>query len=136
MKKQVKITIKGIQNDDHIEMTTVGTLYKKDNRIFINYIDRLLDDEKETNTTIKIDGNKKVTIIRYGAVTTTMIFEKISYSTYHTPLGVFELEINTNNIFLKDTSDRLELKLNYTLGVNGKQESDAFFELKADKLDI
>lgn len=139
MKKNVLITIKGMQgnmlDNDKIEMIVTGTLYEKDNKYYIQYIDTSLDSESETKTSVKIH-NDKVSITRFGALSTHMIFEKdIShYTPYETPFGIFEIRTHTKNININKDEKSLQLSVEYFLDINKISSGAAFFELDAKEI--
>ena len=132
MNRDVIVKVKGIQGgltaDDAIEMITVGQCFDKNGKTFIKYEDRVLDQENPTSTTIKIsDGS--VTVIRFGATNTQMIFEegKAHYSPYDTPYGLFEITVATQEITMDRQEDRLDLKVMYTIDVNHSGETASEF---------
>lgn len=139
MKKDVLITIKGIQGnlleDDTIEMMTTGSFYEKGDKFYIQYIDTALDIEQETKTSIKMNP-EKVSITRFGATNTHMIFEKgIShFSPYETPFGVFEIKTHTNDIQLVMTDTDLKLEVEYILEIDKMSSGVAHFELIAKEM--
>lgn len=136
MKKDVLITIKGMlvnmPENENIEMIVTGTLYEKDNKYYINYIDTSLDSEFETKTSVKIN-NEKVSITRFGALSTHMIFEKdvSHYSPYETPFGIFEIKTHTKNINIEKDDNNLKLGVEYILEVNKMSSGISYFELNA-----
>ncbi|PKM52610.1 MAG: DUF1934 domain-containing protein [Firmicutes bacterium HGW-Firmicutes-7] len=139
MKKDVLITIKGIQGDlldnEKIEMMTTGSFYEKNGKYYIHYIDTSLDSEVETKTSVKMNS-KKVSITRFGATSTHMIFEEgIShYTPYETPFGIFEIKTHTNNIQLEKMETSLKLTVEYILEINKSSSGTACFELHAREI--
>lgn len=139
MKKDVLITIKGIQGnvleDDEIEMMTTGFFYEKGDKFYIQYIDTALDTEQETKTSIKMNS-ERVSITRFGATNTHMIFEKgIShFSPYETPFGIFEIKTHTNDIQLEITDTDLRLAVEYILEIDKMSSGVAHFELTAREM--
>lgn len=139
MKKDVLITIKGIQgdmlDDEKIEMMTTGNFYEKNEKFYVQYIDTALDPEVETKTSIKMN-EKKVSITRFGALNTHMIFETgIShYSPYETPFGIFEIKTHTNSIQLEMTDTDLKLAVEYILEIDKMSSGVAHFELFAKEM--
>lgn len=75
----VLITVKGTQtaNDgpEVIELTTQGKLAYKDDKVFISYKS---DDVQNTNvsTTIKLDSNDRIIVLRSGGIESKMVIEK------------------------------------------------------------
>ncbi|TCK93296.1 uncharacterized beta-barrel protein YwiB (DUF1934 family) [Natranaerovirga hydrolytica] len=136
MTKEVLLSIKGLQTDfvskDSLEMITTGTYYHKNDKEYINYIDNDLNKEKETKTTIKISEDK-VDLIRFGGVTTHMIFEvgKNHMTHYNTPLGALLIGIKTKDIQVSKADTHLSLKIKYTIDINNNFISENTFELHA-----
>ena len=92
----VKININTIQYDEHskidnINVNTVGTLHEKNNCIYLMYKES--HEGVEVTTSIKIDG-EEMTIKRFGASNSTMVFEKgkVNTTNYRTPYGLFNIE--------------------------------------------
>ncbi|MBC7958606.1 MAG: DUF1934 domain-containing protein [Vallitaleaceae bacterium] len=139
MKKEVLISIKGIQgdllDDEKIEMITTGSFYEKNEKFYVQYIDHVLDSEVETKTSIKMNS-EKVSITRFGATNTHMIFEKgIShFSPYETPFGIFEIKTHTNSIQLEMTDTDLKLAVEYVLEIDKMSSGVAHFELIAKEM--
>ncbi|TCT13964.1 uncharacterized beta-barrel protein YwiB (DUF1934 family) [Natranaerovirga pectinivora] len=135
MTKDVIISIKGIQSDlvesDSVEMITTGTYYIKNEKHYVNYIDRDLKEDSETNTTIKIT-NDKVDLIRFGGVSTHMIFElnKKHITHYDTPFGSLQMGIQTKKINIDNSVSHLNVQITYNLEVNNNFVSENLFELK------
>ena len=136
MKKDVLITIKGMQGDlidqDEIEMVTTGSLYKKKDTTFITYVDTSLDTETETKTTVKVNENQ-VALTRFGATNTHLIFEtgKEHFTPYETPFGIFEILSETKSIDVKEEETSFYLSVKYHLQVNHVSIGTTFFELTA-----
>ncbi len=136
MKKEVLITIKGIQGDfledEQIEMMTTGSFYDKGDKYYIQYIDRQLDTEQETKTSIKMNS-ERVTITRFGATNTHMIFEKgvSHFSPYETPFGIFEIKTHTQDIQLALCDTELRLTVEYILELDKMSQGLSRFELIA-----
>ncbi|PKM94833.1 MAG: DUF1934 domain-containing protein [Firmicutes bacterium HGW-Firmicutes-1] len=139
MKKDVLITVKGIQGDvldsEKIEMITTGSFYEKNDKYYIHYIDTALDSEVETKTSVKMNSNK-VSITRFGATSTHMIFEEgvSHYAPYETPFGIFEIKTHTNKISLEKNETSLKLAVEYLLEINKRSSGVAYFELYAKEM--
>jgi uncharacterized beta-barrel protein YwiB (DUF1934 family) len=117
-----------------IEMETTGTIYEKGNKIFINYIDKSLDEDQETNTYIKV-GQEKVTITRYGATTSQLIFEKgnVHVANYETRFGPFEMTTTTKDIQIKNEAKALEIVVRYSICVNKGENEASIFKVSVFK---
>ena len=77
MEENVKISIVGMQESadgDAVEMITTGQYREKDGKLYLSYMDNLLDTDNPIKTLIKTDGDL-VSIIRYGQKNTHLLFE-------------------------------------------------------------
>lgn len=139
MKKDVLITVKGSQgkSNDVIEMTTMGTCYEKKDKYYINYMDLSTDTEKGTKTTVKILPDR-VMIMRFGAVSTQMLFEKglLHDCPYDTPFGRFDMQISTREISFQREGKDLKIEVNYTIRMNDMPEEEAYFSLHARDVEM
>lgn len=70
MKKDVIITIKGTQfaddEQDSVELTTVGLLYRRGNAYYICYNESEATGFDGAKTTLKVEGDRRVTMRRTG----------------------------------------------------------------------
>ena len=136
MNKDVIIKVKGIQggfaSDDAIEMITTGQYFEKKGKSYIKYEDTSLDEAQVTSTTIKIEEDQ-VSILRFGATNTQMIFEKDKehFSPYETAFGLFEITLRTKDIALTKEEKTLSLIVDYTIDINhtGGTESQFIVEV-------
>jgi uncharacterized beta-barrel protein YwiB (DUF1934 family) len=135
MNKEVLVKVKGIQGsiveDDTIEMITTGLYYEKGGKTYIKYEDTALDNESVTSTTIKIEDNQ-VSVLRFGATNTQMIFEKDKehFSPYETPFGIFEIVLRTTAIHVKRESDKMTLNVDYNIEVNHTGATVSHFQVE------
>ncbi len=124
MKKDVIITIKGLQNfedsdSDSVELVTNGRFYEKGGNYYISYKESELTGLGDTTTTMKIENNR-VTIMRFGETQTHMVFEEgqkhISY--YDMGFGAFTIGVSTKCIDknLSDSGGRM--KIDYAMEIN------------------
>lgn len=134
MTKDVIISIQGIQTDfvnhDSVEMITTGQYYEKKGKHYIRYIDNDLQQEKETQTTIKIT-EEKVEIIRLGAANTHMVFEKNQkhMTHYDTPFGALLIGLKTKEIAFDQQESQLQLEVGYQLEINHHYIGENSFKL-------
>lgn len=136
MNKDVIIKVKGIQgglaSEEAIEMITTGEYYEKAGKSYIKYEDSSLDEDHVTSTTIKVEGDQ-VSILRFGATNTQMIFHKNQehFSPYETPFGLFELTLRTKDVVMIKKEDYLSLRVDYTIDINhtGGTESQFVVEV-------
>lgn len=125
MKKDVIITIKGLQNfeeaedDGNVELVTSGSFYEKNGNYYIKYKESELTGLGNTTTTVKVEKNK-VTVIRFGELETHMIFEEgqkhISY--YDMGFGSLTVGISTRKIDKTLSEAGGKLKIDYSMEIN------------------
>ncbi|MDF2566900.1 MAG: hypothetical protein K0R90_356 [Oscillospiraceae bacterium] len=107
MKTKVLINIKSIQtveeDQDVTEFFTNGNLYFKNDKWYITYEESETTGYKDCTTTLKIDGDHLVTMLRNGSSKSHLVMERgrrnIGY--YGTPhgelvIGVFAKEITSH----------------------------------------
>lgn len=134
MKRNIQITIKGIQGNTALEEVTeikvMGTYYQREDKCYIHYTDTSTYTEGEIKTIVKILPSK-VMITRSGAIHTQMIFEKGAVHTcpYETPFGSFDVHIHTKDISFKNEEKYLMLEVSYGLEMNNMPEEEAYFGL-------
>lgn len=130
MKKNVIINIKGTQsfddNDDIIELMTVGSFSKRGGSYYISYDETEATGFDGSKTTLKVDGDNCVTMSRTGNNRSQLIIEKgtrhqCSYDTAfgNVMMGVFANKIESN---LSDSGG--DLKVKYTLDFNASMASE------------
>lgn len=128
MTKEVLISITGAHlingEMDDVAVITPGSYYLKNGRHFVLY-DEVIDGVPGTiRNTLKI-GKDAVDIIKTGAVQSRMSFEKQkpSMNCYTTPLGQIMVGVNTNEIAISESEDRLTVEVDYTLDINCQEMS-------------
>ncbi len=140
MKKDVLITIKGLQNyedqdEDTIELVTNGTYYKKDEDYYIVYKESEITGLGSTTTTVKIEPNR-VTVIRFGDTQSHMIFEEgekhISY--YDTGVGALTIGISTRQIRKTISEYSATLMIDYTMEINNSQVGENAFNISVKEV--
>ena len=141
MKKEVLLTIKGRHKQrgadwEGLEVITTGTLYEKNNSLYLIYDEVMGDDEADvSHSRIKIEQDPlTVTMTKSGAVVSVMSFSENSRekSSYETPFGSFTLEIDTRELLFENREDYLRLQIRYQLEMNYEyfSESDISIEAK------
>lgn len=118
--QDVKLRIIGIaEGSDSIEINTVATCIFSNDTTYITY------DEHESgmsSTVSKIGiSDSLVTLSRIGDYSSTMVFEqgRSSSSFMTTPMGLLEVSVFTNKLKTKINDNGVEVKLEYTLGIEG-----------------
>ncbi len=124
MKKEVMITITGDQTvdgeTDTIEVLTTGNYYRKNGNYYISYEESQSTGMEGVRTTIKVEDEKKVTMMRSGNLKTQFIIEnQVRHSCYYdTGQGGLMIGVWGNQIIssLKDSGGMLSFK--YTMDIN------------------
>ena len=133
MEHNYLITVLGIQEvdgeKDSVEVITEGDLVTKNDRTYISYKEYNEDDPKIYSTNlIKIEDDKKVTVIRKGEIESRLILEegKRHQCYYKTPFGNMMIGIYTENINKKGG----KLNLKYYLDFNNDLVSNNELKIK------
>lgn len=140
MKRDVKVSISGIQdneNGEKVEVVSMGELYEKDNKIYVSY-----DDTSEgasdagcqmVKSLLKVKGNQ-VEIIKKGVTETHMVFveDKDTLSYYSTPFGELEVAIHTDRLQQSITERGFRILLEYALEINASHMSNCNVDIKVE----
>lgn len=127
MTKDVLVSISGAHvlegDSSNVEVITSGSYYYKNGRHYVIY-DEMIDGTGAIKNTIKI-GNEAVDVIKSGITRSHMTFEKqkTNISCYVTPYGQMMVGVNTNNIEVDESENKLLVKVDYTLDVNYEEMS-------------
>lgn len=118
MKEQVKIEITGIHKiegeTDRITNSFIGKYSKKNEKHYIRYSEATEDGE--INTLIKVE-DEMVQIIKKGIQNSRMIFKagEVTKSAVGTMYGLMDLDIDTRELLIVVSDDRIKVKLDYAL---------------------
>lgn len=122
MDKEYIISIVGIQEidgeKDKIEVMTTGEYIKKNGHRYIKYKEYDNDNPSiVTDTVVKVENDKKVTIIRYGPHPSRLILEKdVRHQChYSTVMGDLMMGVYTSKIDHALTDNGGEIKVKYQL---------------------
>ena len=110
------------EEDNKIELLTLGSFYKKDEKYYVVYDETEISGMKGTKTTFKISPDK-FSLIRMGTTNTKMEFEPNieSMSLYNTPYGVIEIEIKTNVLDINVNDNGGDVKINYDMTIGNEK---------------
>ena len=135
MKKDVFITIKSIQTveneQDITELSTFGSLYRREkDKDKMNYV--ITYDESEatgfegSKTTLTLDGDERVTLIRSGSTSSNLIIEKDKkhHCHYGTLYGDFMLGITAEKIESTVSDIGGDIYFKYTIDINSGYVSE------------
>lgn len=138
MTKEVLVSISGLQfeieEDEAVEVISVGEYYCKNGKHYIIYEDMISDEKGEhelTKNTLKI-SNHQVDVMKKGSANVHMIFEenKKNMTYYNTPFGELLIGIYTTSISLTEQEDEILLQVEYVLDVNYNHVSDCVITIK------
>ncbi|MDD3193129.1 MAG: DUF1934 domain-containing protein [Oscillospiraceae bacterium] len=131
MKKDVMITIKGTQladeEQDSVELTTVGLLYRRNGAYYICYDESAATGFEGAKTTLKVEGDHRVTMRRTGEnMRSQLIIEKGERHQcfYDTGYGTLMLGISGDEIIARLNDNGGHLQVRYTLDVNTSTASE------------
>ena len=138
MKKDVLITIKGIQKldgeSDTTELFTHGNFYRKNDNYYITYDESEATGFQGSTTTLKVEANDKVTLIRSGTTQSHLIVQNGERNVGHygtdqgnLSIGVYAKEIKST---LDDTGG--DLYFAYSLDINSNliSENEVYINIK------
>ncbi|MGM9533972.1 MAG: DUF1934 domain-containing protein [Intestinibacter sp.] len=99
-----------------IKSSATGTLYQKKDHKYVMY--KEIQDGEETTTSLKIEKDK-VTIKRYGALNSTLVFKvgNTDISRYMTPQGVFVIENHTKELLIFDNQSNISIDIDYDIKI-------------------
>lgn len=134
MTKEVLINISGLQADvkgmessnEAVEVFCAGYYFFKNGKHY------LLMEEKEegmagvTKTQIKLEGSRCLEVKKKGLLNTHMRLDTAgkTETSYATPYGQMRLGIDTERIAVSESEEKLEIKAEYRLDVDGEPLSD------------
>ncbi len=137
MKKDVLITIKGTQNifednqGETIEFITNGQYHCRAGNKIISYNETELTGLAGVLTTVKVEGNERVTITRSGKHKSQLILEKGTRHLCHytTAFGDIIMGVKTANIISNLNNCGGEITAQYSLELNHSIASDNSFNI-------
>lgn len=131
MKKDVLISIRGTVTSegsapDVIELITAGRYYSKDGSYYISYKESEATGFEGVTTTLKVDGENSVTLIRNGRHSSRLYLEKGRRHLCHYDTGMGQLMVGVSGCRILSKLDDLggELSFYYSLDVNSSLISE------------
>lgn len=133
------ISIVGCQQlegeENEIQLTTVGSYINKDGNRYIIYSEYEEDNPSSKITSLlKVEGDKKVTLIRNSSDRTRLVLEKGKRHQcfYNTGFGNMMVGVFTKDIESTLTDEGGQLEVNYSLDINSGLTSlnQIFFDIK------
>ena len=136
MTKDVIVSISGLHMDmmstafkdqeDAIEVVTPANYYCRNGKHYILY-DEVLEGMAGTiKNKIKITGTDSLEIMKTGVSNTHMVFErnKKNLTYYRTPYGQMLVGVNTRDMEIKVTDEKIDIFVDYELDVNHEPMAD------------
>lgn len=138
MKKDVLISIRGIQKvdaeQDTTELFTRGNYYRKNDHYYITYEESEATGFQGSRTTLKVEGERRVTLIRSGQVRSHLVVEsgERNIGMYGTEAGDMVIGINTHQIRSGLTDSGGDLYFSYSLDINSSliSENEIFVSVR------
>lgn len=138
------ISIRGIQkvdNDfDETKLILPCSLEQLDDLIIIKYSEFDENNKKLYDSTLKIENDDLVTILKNGKVESKLILEKnkCHICPYYTNFGVINLKTFTKEIIcdIEENKGRLKLKYDLYEGPNFLSENSVFISLKRSEKNV
>ena len=136
MTKDVLLTISGLHYDEFsgreddnepIEVIPPAAYYLKNNKHYIIYEEVVEGMPGSIKNKIRISGEDQLEILKSGLSGTHMVFEKdkIHMTPYETPYGELLLGIYTKDLKVEESDDRINIRINYELDINGDKVADS-----------
>lgn len=121
MTKDIILTISGLhatdgETDEPVEIMTPGQYYLKNGKHYILFDEIMEGIDGQIKSTIKFTEDK-VELLRTGAASTRMIFEKGQEHMviYQTPIGPLSISLYTEDIIADLKEEQMNLMINYSL---------------------
>lgn len=139
MTKEVNISIIGTQKnsdgEEVVEVKCKGLYYKKNNKHYILYEEKQSDSQSIEKNRIKITDTQ-VEIMKNGGSSLHMIFDedKSWLTNYSTPFGDLEVGIETKQVCCVEQEDTIDLRISYSLEMNGSHLYDCVTEIRVVSL--
>lgn len=138
MNKDVILSISGLhyevsgagEEENPIEIITPAKYFRRNEKHYIKYEELVEGIPGVIHNTVKVHP-EKLEIIKTGLSNTSMTFEKdkIHLSDYDTPYGRLLIGIHTRLLEVEEEEDRIGIKVNYELDVNGSKLADCNIEV-------
>lgn len=140
MKKNVKVSISGIQNNDNeetVEVVSVGEMMQRDDHICVSYEEAADNaagvDCQLVKSMLKVKPDQ-IEIIKKGAAQTHMVFieDRDTISYYSTPFGELEVAIHTDRLERREWDNGFQILLEYALEINASHMSNCNVDIRVD----
>ena len=139
MKQEALITITGTQHIDEdsdvVELLTKGKFYRKNGSYYIIYDESEATGFQGTRTTVKIEDDRCVTMMRSGNSRSQLIIERgvRHQCSYDTGAGSLTIGVSGDNIITDLTDEGGEVEFQYSLDLNATLTSENTVNIKVRK---
>lgn len=120
------------ENNDEIELMTNGTFMHGTKKSVISYDETEATGFEGSKTTLYLNSEKLITLVRSGEVSSRLIIElgKKHHCHYETPYGVFNVGVTAKSIESTINENGGKLFFSYVIDVNSSYVGD--FEISLD----
>lgn len=133
---KIKSTIKTENHTDNYELFTEGIFYKSEDAYYVVYDDIDTEMDQHYETTLKIQKNNKIDIMRSGVVQyhINLIKNKRTLGNLTTNLGNIQIGVNCKVLESYITSEGGFLSLMYVIDINASATSENTIEMEIEKI--
>ena len=138
MTKDVLVSISGMHDElveteemekeeaEAIEVITPASYYFRNQKHYIVYDEAVEGTSEVIKNRIKITGTDCVEILKSGLSNSHMVFErnKKNETFYRTPYGQMLVGVNTKNMEINVSDDKIDVLIDYQLDVNHEPMAD------------
>lgn len=121
MTKDIILTISGLHKtngeaDEPVEIMSPGQYYLKNGKHYVLFEEMMEGVDGVVKSTLKFT-EEKVELLRNGAATTRMIFQKQQEHmvVYQTPMGPLSISLYTDDIISELNEEQMNLEIHYSL---------------------
>lgn len=135
MKREVHITIKGVQRDEEneevIESAAFGEFSEVGKTCVLKY-DEMSEDGDVTKTLIKLSG-KGIEVIKRGNTNSKMEFYggQVTENDYETMYGTLKMSVQTMSVGYELNEENVIAEVDYVLYLNDQMISRNFLQIEA-----
>ena len=126
----------GYESEDDVELVTSGSFYETGGDYFISYKESAITGLEGTTTTLKVEG-KRVTLVRYGGVSSQQIFEQgrkhLSY--YDTDIGALTIGVSAKRVKAAMNDGGGDIEVIYSVEVDHAVTAESAFKINVKSID-
>lgn len=118
-----------------VEMVASGKLYRKNDGLYISYVDEDSPQRKNVPTVLKLDKNNMLTISKKGKYSSDLILEegKKHMIEYQTEYGTMFVSVFTNSVSSSMNGYEGEITAKYNIDINSMVSSRHELSVKIKK---